>query len=369
MPIQVALVGCGRVAGHHVKAIKENPNLALVALSDIEPLRSSKINGDNGLPCYANYHEMMERHPGIEVVAIITPSGMHFEHACDVVQIYKKNVVIEKPIVMTPSQGEKLADLARKNKVGIFPVHQYRFNRCVQRIKKAIQDDELGIIFLATVRMRWCRPQSYYDKAPWRGTYALDGGCTTNQGIHHLDLLRYLNGEIKRVNAVMRTVGANIEVEDTVLSLLEFENGAIGNFEVTTAARPDDFESSLSIMGSKGMAMLGGAFTDKLLAFSPDNSQTQLYSDQFEDAYGYGHREIYQGVVQSLKGLGQPALTFNDGMKTIQLLHAIYASAEKSTWVNVSDNLSSSKLGVMDEVLASLYRVIATDCNGKVETV
>ena len=216
MLIKVALVGCGRVAGHHMKAVKKNPNLELVALADIDSSRTQEVNANNVLPCYINYHDMMEKHSDIEVVAIITPSGMHFEHALDMVETYKKSVVIEKPIVMTPRQGERLSEAAYKNEVSIFPVHQYRFNRCVQRIKNAITNDELGNIFLATVRMRWCRPQSYYDKALWRGTYALDGGCCTNQGIHHLDLLRYLNGEVKRVNTIMRTFGANIEVEDTM---------------------------------------------------------------------------------------------------------------------------------------------------------
>lgn len=356
MPINVAVIGCGRVAGHHLRAIHNNPNLELVAVSDIDAKRMEETTVSNRVPCYVNYHDMFEKHANIDAVAIITPSGMHFEHALDVIKLYKKHVIIEKPVVMTPYQGDQLVKMADMSGVKLFPVHQYRFNRCVQRIKKAIKDNELGEIFLATVRMRWCRPQSYYDRASWRGTYALDGGCCTNQGIHHLDLLRYLNGEVKRVNAVMRTFGSNIEVEDTVVALLEFENGAIGNLEITTAARPDDFESSLSIMGSKGLAMLGGAFTDKLLQFSPDESQKAQYSDAFQDAYGYGHNEIYEGVYQDIKGLGEPALTFSDAMKTIQLLHAIYASAERHEWVNMNDNVSSKNLGVFDESLACLYR-------------
>ncbi len=356
MPVNIAVIGCGRVAGHHVKAIQKSENLKLIAVSDLDNARIGDIQAIENAQGYKNYHEMLDKHPEIDAVAIITPSGMHFEHALDVVQNYKKHVVIEKPIVMTPEQGQLLGQAAKENNVVIFPVHQYRFNRCVQRIKRAIEENELGNVFLATVRMRWCRPQHYYDRAPWRGTYALDGGCTTNQGIHHLDLLRYLNGEVKRVNTIMKTYGADIEVEDTVLALLEFENGSIGNLEITTAARPDDFESSLSIMGSKGLAMLGGAFTDKLLEFSPDETQTIEFSDSFTDAYGHGHNEIYEGVYQKLRGLGKPALSFEDGMKTIELLHAIYRSAEEETWVDIKDGLSSKKLGIENDELAKLYR-------------
>ena len=308
MSINIAIIGCGRVSGHHVRAIQNNPHLALVAVSDINYIRMQEMRHINNVPCYESYHDMMRKHTEIDAVAIITPSGMHFEHALDIVTMYKKHVIIEKPIVMTPSQGIKLEQAAHANKVTVFPVHQYRFNTCVQRIKKAIDHDELGQVFLATVRMRWCRPQSYYDRDPWRGTYALDGGCCTNQGIHHLDLLRYLNGEVKRVNSIMKTVGSKIEVEDTVVALLEFENGSIGNLEITTAARPHDFESSLSIIGTKGLAMLGGAFTDKLLEFSPDKTQIEQCSDSFQDAYGYGHNEIYGGVYRVLNGVGEPAL-------------------------------------------------------------
>lgn len=355
--LSIAVIGCGRVSGHHIRAIHNNPNLSLAAIADIDSKRMAEVLGAETVPSYTNYHDMLENHPEINAVAIITPSGMHFEHALDMVRLYKKHVIIEKPIVMTPQQGEQLAKAALDQGVQVFPVHQYRFNRCVQRIKRAINENELGNVFLATVRMRWCRPQSYYDRAPWRGTYALDGGCCTNQGIHHLDLLRYLNGEIKRVNVLMQTTGSNIEVEDTVVALLEFENGAIGNLEITTAARPDDIESSLSIMGSKGLAMLGGAFTDKLLEFSPDESQKTVCSDDFKDAYGLGHNDIYEGVYGSINGLGKPALTFDDGMKTIQLLHAIYASAEQKCWINVDDNVTSQKLGIVDDQLADLYRV------------
>lgn len=363
MSINIAIIGCGRVAGHHIRAINNNLNLNLVAVSDINPSRIQDASAISNVPNYINYHEMLQKHNEINAVAIITPSGMHFEHALDMIKIYKKHVIIEKPIVMTPEQGEQLEQAANNNKVTIFPVHQYRFNRCVQRIKKAIIYDELGKIFLATVRMRWCRPQSYYDRDPWRGTYALDGGCCTNQGIHHLDLLRYLNGEVKRVNAIMKTFGSQVEVEDTVVAILEFENGSVGNLEITTAARPDDFESSLSIIGSKGLAMLGGAFTDKLLAFSPDESQKEQYSDSFQDAYGYGHNEIYQGVYQVLSNSGEPALSFADGMKTISLLHAIYASAEQNNWVNIKDKISSNKLGMVNEQLSILYRV---NCGDKI---
>jgi UDP-N-acetyl-2-amino-2-deoxyglucuronate dehydrogenase len=354
--INVAIIGCGRVAGHHVRAIDNHPQLNLVAVCDLQQDRISNMLGMKTIPNYTNYHRMMVSHPEIDVVAIITPSGMHFEHAFDMIDIYKKHVVIEKPVVMTLQQGNQIAKAAANAGVHIFPVHQYRFNRCVQRIRQAIMNQELGKVQLATVRMRWCRQQSYYDRDAWRGTFALDGGCTTNQGIHHLDLLRYLNGEIKMVNCMMRTFGSNVEVEDTVIANLEFENGALGNIEIITSARPRDFESSLSIVGSKGLAMLGGSFTDKLLEFSPVPQDVIIYSDDFDDAYGFGHNVIYDGVYKGITDIGSPAISFSDAMNTMKFLHAMYVSSENGTWVNVQDGLSSKRLGSANEKLHNLYR-------------
>ena len=354
--VNIAIIGCGRVAGHHVRAINKNPQLKLVAVSDLSVQRMKDLPGAGQVPHYENYHNMMDNHPEIDTVAIITPSGMHFEHALDIVSLYKKHVVIEKPVVMTLEQGRILEEAASNSFVQIFPVHQYRFNRCVQRIRKAIFDQELGQIQLATVRMRWCRSQAYYDRDPWRGTFAMDGGCCTNQGIHHLDLLRYLNGEVKRVNAIMKTFGSKIEVEDTVVASIEFENGAFGSIEITTAARPCDFESSLSVIGSKGLAMLGGSFTDKLIEFSPEPQETLKCSDSFEDAYGLGHNDIYSGVFNAITKRAKPAVEFHDAMNTMKFLHAMYVSAENNSWINIDEGISSPNLGRHDDTLSQLYR-------------
>jgi len=354
--LKIAIVGCGRVAGHHVRAIGNNPNLRLIAICDIKEDRLTSLKGVDRIPAYVNYHDMLRRHPETDVVAIITPSGMHFEHAMDMVKQYGKSVVIEKPVVMRVTQGEELARASSESGVHVFPVHQYRFNRCVQRIRNAIIQNELGPLVLASVRMRWCRPQSYYDRDPWRGTFALDGGCCTNQGIHHLDMLRYFIGEVKRVNAIMSTRGVEIEVEDTVVANVEFENGTLGVIEITTAARPRDFESSLSVIGLKGLAMLGGWATDKLVTFSPKPEDEQTYSDTFADAYGIGHNDIYAGVYETIVNGGKPAVEFSDAMLTIRFLQAVYLSNERKQWIDLASNDESQCLGRYDEALTQLYR-------------
>lgn len=352
----VGIIGCGRVAGHHARSIAKVEGMRLVAVCDLELEKAHELANAHDAAAFTNYHQMLKSHPEIDVVAVITPSGMHYEHAIDIVKYHKRHVVIEKPVVMRLSEGHDLKMAAKANGVEVFPVYQYRFNKAVQRVRTAVQTQEIGTLVLATVRTRWCRPQSYYDRAPWRGTFALDGGATTNQGIHHLDLLRYLAGEVVSVNAHMKTFGANIEVEDTVVATIEFSSGALGVLEVTTAARPDDLESSISILGSKGMAMVGGWATNELVTFTPDRSQENLCTEEFPDVYGFGHTEIYRGIQRALADMGPPAVEFDDGIKSLELLHSLYLSDECRTAVSVAEGRESARLGRPNPELARLYQ-------------
>ena len=272
---KVAVIGCGRIAGHNCRAIKCTDGLELVAVCDLEIEKANVYRDEFNVPAYSNYNKMLIEIGDIDIVAIITPSGMHFEHSMDVLKKYNKHIIVEKPTFMKPSHLNQAYSVADKLGLKIFPIFQNRHNLAVQRVKRAILNHELGDIRLISVRVRWCRPQRYYDMAPWRGTLSHDGGALTNQGIHHVDLLRYLGGEVSHVNATMRTLGANIEVEDTIVSSFTYQNKAVGSLEVTTAARPDDFEASISIVGSKGLAQIGGIAVNELQIFTPGPEDCQ----------------------------------------------------------------------------------------------
>lgn len=355
--IRFALIGCGRVASRHVEALEAAPDAELVAVCDMIQERAVERSEQGRVPYYLNYHEMIVAHPEIEVVSIITPSGSHFEHAEDVISRYAKHVLIEKPMVMTPQQAVRLKDLADGQGVRIFPIYQNRFNKAVQRVKTAMESsNELGQVRVGTVRLRWCRPQRYYDLSPWRGTYAMDGGALTNQGVHYIDLLRYLCGEVRRVSAITATLGADIEVEDTAVATLEFENGALGVIEIMTSARHEDFEASVSCVCENGLAVISGVATNELHTFSPDQSSASDYSEVFPTVYGFGHDVVMQGVAHALLTGAEAPVGFADGLATIKLLHAIYRSDEVGGWVNLDDVESSDRLGRPDESLLELYR-------------
>jgi UDP-N-acetyl-2-amino-2-deoxyglucuronate dehydrogenase len=355
----LAVIGCGRIANHHFDAIRNHPNLKLLAASDLDEEKAKIYGHKLDVPYFTDYRKMLSERPEIQIVIIATPSGMHFEHALEMIVRYNKSVVVEKPTVLKHEELTKLYEAAIENKVNVFPVFQNRYNKAVQRVKKALETDELGKIVHASVRVRWCRPQRYYDLSPWRGTYAMDGGALTNQGIHHVDLLRYLGGEVKELSCKMKTLGASIEVEDTVAAALEFQGGATGSLEVTTAARPHDFEASISLVCEKGIAQLGGIAVNELQMFTPNPEDCPLFSEDFSGCvYGNGHFELYKDLASSLLGQKDFPISQLDCTNTMKLLHTFYVAAETQKWESPQSELTSKNLGKESEVLADLYRTL-----------
>lgn len=355
--VRVGIIGCGRISGHHCRSVIETAGAELIAVCDLEIGKANAYRDQFGAKAYDNYHRMLLENPEIDTVAVITPSGMHYEHALDIISRYRKSIIVEKPTFMKPSHVREVYARAAEAGVQVYAVFQNRHNLAVQRVMKGLAEGELGRLRSAAVRVRWCRPQRYYDLAPWRGTFAMDGGCLTNQGVHHIDLLRKLGGEVARVCSVHRTLGADIEVEDTAAAALEFASGAIGTLEVTTAARPIDYEASLSLVCENGLAQIGGIAVNELQIYTPDPSACALNSEDFSgNVYGHGHMKIYEEIVAARRG-GMFPVTCDDTHATIRLLNAFYISCEQGGWVEVAAAEDSTRLGETNESLARLYRV------------
>lgn len=355
----VGLVGCGRIAGHHCDSITATPGVDIGAVCDLEFPKAEAYAERYAIPAYRNYREMLREHPEINAVAIMTPSGMHYEHGLEILETFKRHLIIEKPTFMTVSQLDDLYGRAEQNGLEVFPVFQNRYNKAVARVKEGIDSGELGRVQIIAVRVRWCRPQRYYDLAPWRGTFALDGGCLTNQGIHHIDLMRYFGGEIDRVSASMNTYGADVEVEDSVVAAVVFKSGAIGTLEVTTAARFDDFEASISLVGDKGLAQIGGKAVNELEQYTPNEAACTEFSEDFTGSvYGNGHKVLYQQIADYFE-TGVPfSVSRQDNRNTIGFLNAVYVADERACWIQVDAAGDSARLGKADDRLCDLYRTL-----------
>ena len=359
--VKFAIIGCGRISYRHIEAIENNAKAELVAICDLNLKLAKERNNKSNAKVYQNYNEMLKKEE-IDVVNIMTPSGMHAEHSLDIIKKYKKHVIIEKPMCLKVADGVKLIKEAKENNVKLFIVHQNRFNKAIQKIKSAVDSGFFGKLALGTVRIRWSRGQAYYDRDPWRGTWALDGGALTNQAIHHIDLLRWLVGEVKSLSAIAATQFVNVEVEDTACVWLKFNNGALGIIEATTATRPmnKDLEASISILGEKGVAIAEGASVNKLNTWTFGDIDLSKYQEDPPNVYGFGHNHIINNVVDVLTKGGESLVVPEDALATVKLLSAIYRSIELGgKEVHLKDNPISERFGVIskkDESIVNLYR-------------
>lgn len=355
MPVvRFALIGCGRIAKNHVGPMTELPNAELVAVCDLKEERARALSEKCGVPMYTNYHRMLLKEQ-VDVVSILTPSGMHSAHAVDIMRRYRRHVVIEKPMALAWDDLARMKAVADEHELKIFPIYQNRYNKAVQKVRHDLMSGALGRPVLGTVRVRWCRPQRYYDRDPWRGTWAMDGGALTNQGIHYLDLLQYLLGDVESVTARIATQLVNVKVEDTAVATLRFKNAAVGVIEVTTAARPDDFEASVSVLAEKGTAILTGIACNQLSTYTLDPAAAAACSEEFPDAYGYGHWPFFGDVISDLLGGRPHPISFDEGTRAIRFLNALYRSAENNSEVRLDEDVASCNLGCPDPKLSALY--------------
>lgn len=346
-PVRFAIIGCGRIINQHLTALRDLDGAKLVAVCDLREDRARPVSEQENVPWYANYHEML-RKENVDVVNIMTPSGMHPEHALDVMRRYRKHVVVEKPMALRLEDAKEMIATADELGVQLHVVQQNRFNKAVQKIRRAVDAGVFGKIALGTVRLRWCRPQRYYDRDPWRGKWAFDGGALTNQAVHHIDLLQWLVGEVEEVCAYGATRLVDVEVEDTATAILKFRSGAIGAIEATTAARPDDFEASVSIMGENGTVIAEGASVNRITTWTfNDGTDIREFAEAPPTVYGFGHTPYLANVIASVQGTDAPAVSGREGIKPLRLLHALYASIETGMPVKMASEPTSRNLGNM----------------------
>lgn len=349
--LNFALVGCGRIAKRHSELLGFNQisGAKLIAVCDDINEKSKKIGNQFDVKSYTCMDEMMINEP-VDVVVVLTPSGLHAKHVVNLSK-YGKDIMVEKPMALTLNDADKMIAACDQNKCRLFIIKQNRFNVPVVKLREAYDEGRFGKLILGTVRVRWARHQSYYDQDEWRGTWAMDGGVLTNQASHHLDMLEWMMGDIESVFASAKTALADIEVEDTAVALLKFKNGALGIIEATTATRPYDLEGSISILGSNGSAVIGGFAVNQMQSWAfeekknGDDDVFEKYSVNPPNVYGFGHQAYYEHVVNCLANDGQNLVDGLEGRKSIELIHAIYQSVETGKEVFLGSSPQQCKLG------------------------
>ena len=347
-----ALIGCGRIVKKHLDAIRDIENAELVAVCDIKKEKADKIASEiPGVNSYSSYDKMLSSED-IDIVSILTPSGLHPQHTIDVVKKYRKHIVVEKPMALKLEDADEMIKACDENGVRLFVVKQNRYNLPVMKLREALENGRFGKLVMGTVRVRWARPQQYYDQGAWRGTWKLDGGVITNQASHHIDLLEWMLGEPVSVMAKTETYLADIEADDTAAAIIKFKNGALGIVEATTATRPKDLEGSLSLLGEKGSVVIGGFSVNKMESWQfegeTEEESKKILSEFAElppNVYGFGHKRYLEHVIDCIENNKKALVDGLEGRKSIELINAMYESSETGKEVYLHFNPKYSKLG------------------------
>jgi UDP-N-acetyl-2-amino-2-deoxyglucuronate dehydrogenase len=346
-----ALIGCGRIAVRHAELLGGVVTGAkLVAVCDVDAEKARAFGKKYQVAWYTDMSEMMAQAEP-DVVSVLTPSGLHCKHVLQLAP-FGKHIVVEKPMALTLDDADSMISACDVNGCRLFVVKQNRFNVPVTKLREAIERKRFGKLVMGTVRVRWCRPQSYYDMDAWRGTWALDGGVLTNQASHHVDLLEWMMGDVESVYAKSITALVNIEAEDTAIVVLKFRNGALGCIEATTAVRPKDLEGSISILGEKGSVEIAGFAVNQMKTWSfseaelDDAGVMEKYSVNPPNVYGFGHQAYYEHVVDCLRNGHQQLVDGFEGRRSIELISAIYESIETGREVQLRFTPKRCRLGI-----------------------
>lgn len=349
----IALVGCGRISERYARLLGGGhvARGRLAAVCDLDHVRARSIGDEYGCPAYANMHKMMTAcDSNIDVVCVLTASGKHAQHAIELAK-YGKHIIVEKPMALTLDDADRMIEECDAHGVKLFVVKQNRLNVPVKKLHDAIEQRRFGRIVMGTVRVRWCRTQEYYDNEPWRGTWAYDGGVFANQASHHIDLLEWMLGTPESVFAKTRTALVDIEAEDTGVAVVKFRSGALGVIEATTATRPKDLEGSLSILGERGSVEIGGFAVNELKTWNfadPKPQDTEMF-DRFRtnppDVFGFAHKSYLEDVVDSILNNKRSLVDGLEGRKSLELISAIYESAETGLEVPLRFRPQKCRLG------------------------
>ena len=334
--MKYALIGCGRIAVNHIKAIVNN-KLEFVAACDLVPEHIDVLFEKTcytGNPArYTDYKKMVAEHPDLQLVAVATDSGVHAEIVLYLID-HGINVIVEKPMAMSMKDADEIVARSAAKNVKVTVCHQNRFNVAIQQMRNALEQGRFGKISHGSINVRWNRNKDYYDQATWRGKWASDGGCLFNQCIHGIDLLRWMMGdEVEEVYGVTKQQFHDyLECEDIGMAVVKFKNGAVGTIEGTVNVYPKNLEETLYLFGEKGTVKIGGKSTNNIdvWEFADEGEADQKnkgLQEQTSNVYGNGHTNLYADMIDAVTINRKPYIDAVAGRNAVEMILAVYQSA------------------------------------------
>ena len=331
-----ALIGCGRISTNHMKAAVNN-KLNIVAVCDVLPeamenlLAKHGLEKDASIKRYTDYKQMLAEND-ITLCSIATESGLHAEIALYCID-HGIHVIIEKPMAMSMADADEIIRRSEEKGVKVSACHQNRFNIAIQQMRKALEAGRFGRLSHGSIHVRWNRNQDYYTQAPWRGTWAQDGGCLMNQCIHGIDLLRWMMGdEVEEVYGVTKQQFHDyLEAEDIGMAVVKFKNGAVATIEGTTNVYPRNLEETLYLFGEKGTVKIGGKSTNNIDVWNfadetEADAQNKGLQEVTSNVYGNGHTSLFADVIDAIEKDRRPYVDAVAGRNALEMILAIYKS-------------------------------------------
>ncbi len=336
--VRFGIVGCGHIAKKHVAAIEAVQGAELVAVCDTNEARLAEFAVD-GVKGFTHIEDLLQT--DVDVVCICTPSGLHPQLTIQAAEA-KKHVVVEKPMALTLEDADQMIEACKSNGVKMAVVHPNRFRPAVVELRRRLEAGSFGKIGHANATVRWNRNQAYYDQAAWRGTKAMDGGVLMNQAIHNIDLLLWMMGEVDEVSSYHATRIRKMEAEDTSVSIIRFQSGALGVLEAAVTIYPKNLEESLSIFGETGTAVIGGRTANwiKTWNFSDLSDEEAMETIQKieSDPFGVpGHQCIIQDMTEAIREDRDPIVSGKEGRAALSLVIACQLAAETGKAVKMAD--------------------------------
>jgi UDP-N-acetyl-2-amino-2-deoxyglucuronate dehydrogenase len=338
-PVRFALVGCGRISANHLEAIRRHAGRAeLVAVCDTDPNALQAASARTGVPGFDSLAALLQGSDA-DVVALATPSGLHPRQAIAVARA-GRHVLTEKPMATKWDEGMAMVRECREAGVKLFVVKQNRLNATMQLLKAAIDGGRFGRVFMVNVNVFWTRPQSYYDDAPWRGRWDMDGGAFLNQASHYVDMVDWLVGPVDSVHAYTATLARQIEAEDTGVMSLRLRHGGLASINVTMLTHGRNFEGSITVLGEHGTVRVGGVAVNRIEHWEfaearPEDEQVRSANYAPPSVYGFGHPLYYANVIDTLRGEAQAQVDGYEGLRSLEVVIAAYRSARDGVRVGL----------------------------------
>lgn len=329
----IGIIGTGSIAKTFAKCISEIEGVNLLGMFTKSPSRVDAVQLEFGVPAFSDIQEFLAD-PRVNLICVCNASGNHGE-AIKQSAMAGKHVLCEKPLEVTPEKIDEVIEICKKQNVILGCVFQNRCTSDYQALDSVVKEGKLGKLLMGNAHINWYRDKDYYANSEWRGTMQYDGGAAfINQGIHTIDLLQNIMGQVESVFGNVQTMVHNIEGEDVGAALLQFKNGAIGTITVGTSLFPG-YPERLEIYGEKGSILMeGGKITQWNVTNHPapstmqDGSSGSGASDPTSIGH-LNHKVVIQDMVDAIRDNRSPMVNGAEARKSVALISAIYRSSKE----------------------------------------